>query len=142
QHRHAGDPAVGLEVMQMNVQQGRIGGSDAPPQRLVDVVDIVEPLGTVEIDNEMRACTTHPVPHHEMIVPLLGPDVSLDQLGRYDRFGFLSGGTWGPQARTQLEGGLTHGVLPNQISNPSAGKPALRKANAAGTDPKRTTRSG
>ena len=42
QHRDAGDPAVRLEVMQVDVQQRRARGGDAAAQRLVDQVDVVE----------------------------------------------------------------------------------------------------
>ena len=72
QHRDAGHAAIRLEVMQMDVQQRRARGSDALAQRLLDEVDIVETLGVVEVDDQMHARAPHAVPHHEMIVALVG----------------------------------------------------------------------
>src|SRR5947209_9873197 len=115
QHRHARYAAVGLEVMQVDVQQGSAGRSDGKPQRLLDVIDIIETFGFKEIDDEMHPGAPHPVPHYEMIVPPLG----FERQRRGDRDVFLSGGTWGPQVHPQLEEGvLAHAVLPNQRSNP------------------------
>src|SRR5262245_1095870 len=127
EHGHAGDTAVRLEVVQVHVQQRGAGGGDAAAQRVLDVIDVVQPIGLVEVDDEMRAGAPHPVPHHEMIVALLGPYRSggLARGARADRRVFLSGGTWGPQARPQLEEGvLAHAVLPHQRSKPE--RPASR----------------
>src|SRR5581483_6656565 len=107
QYRHAGHAAVRFEMMQMDVQQGCTGRLHAVPQRRFDMVDIVETFGVVKVDDEMRTGAPHPVPHHEMIVGLLGRCRSgFDFRSFRDLEVFLSGGTWGPQARPQLEEGL------------------------------------
>src|SRR6185312_11823982 len=112
QHRHAGHAAVRLKVMQMDMQQRGAGHFYATPQRRLDVVDVVKLAGLVEVDDEVRARAPHSVPHHEMIVTLLGL-----RRGRCDHNFFLSGGTWSPQAlpRSQ-EGVLLHSALSNQRS--------------------------
>ena len=51
-----------------------VGGGDTAPQRLFDMVDVVEAIGVVEVDDEMRTSAAHPVPHYEMTVPMLGLD--------------------------------------------------------------------
>src|SRR5690606_17202026 len=118
EHGDARDAAIGLEMMQVNMQQRRARRLDAVPQRRLDMRDVVQPFGIVQIDDEMRAGAAHPVPHHEMIVTLIFDD------GRYDRV-LLSGGTWSPQALDRLkEGVLAHAVLPNLRSKPQ--KPASR----------------
>ncbi len=102
-------------MVQMHVQQRRTGGGHRAAQRRLDMIDVVEPFGVVEIDDEMHAGAAHPVSHHEMIVACFG----FGQRRRDDRGIFLSGGTWGPQVHPQLEEGVrTHAVLPNQRSNP------------------------
>src|SRR2546423_8237052 len=113
--------------MQMQVQQRGAGSADGSAQRLVDMIDVVEPFGLVEVDDEMRARASYAVPHHKMIVALLRlcRASGFELRGVDDREFFLSGGTWGPQARRQLEEGvLAHAVLPNQRSKPE--RPASR----------------
>src|SRR6202140_2069937 len=70
QHSHAGD-AVRLEVVQVDVQQCRLGGIDAAPQRRLDVVDVVGPRGAVQIDDQVRAGATHAVADREVIVAIV-----------------------------------------------------------------------
>src|SRR5690606_9516698 len=101
---------------------------DAADQRALDMVDLVEPLGLVEIDDQVHAGTAHAVPDHEMIVDeLLREGIFAWNFGAARHKGraiFLSGGAWCPQARPRLEEGVfAHGVLPNQRSNP---RPANR----------------
>ena len=60
---------------------------------------VIEPVGLVQIDDEVCARAADAVPHHEMIVVLVGvnrerPDV------------VLSGGTWSPQALPRSQEGI------------------------------------
>jgi len=65
--------------------------------------DIIELLGVVKVDDEMRSRAPHPVPHHEMVVTLFNNSTK-----RSNRV-LLSGGTWSPQALDRLkEGVLAH----------------------------------
>src|SRR5215210_6840496 len=102
------------------------------------MVDVIEPFSVVKVDDKMRSRAPHAIPHHKMIVALLGHSRanSFDRRGVGDRDFFLSGGTWGPQARRRLEEGvLAHAVLPNQRSKPE--RPASRLTEwryAAGAD--------
>src|SRR5436190_23059890 len=80
--------------------------------------DVVELLGVVKVDDEMRSGAPHPVPHHEMVVTLFSSSKRSNRV-------LLSGGTWSPQALDRLkEGVLAHAVLPNLRSKPQ--KPANR----------------
>ena len=71
QNGDARDPAIGFEMMQMNMQQGRAGGIDTATQRRLDMVDVVEPFGFIKIDNQMGSGATNAVADNEMIVALL-----------------------------------------------------------------------
>jgi hypothetical protein len=112
QHRYAGDSAIGLEMVQMDMQQRGAGCVDAAAQRLLDMLHVVEAARMIKIDDKMRAGTGHAVAHHEMILVQVargGPEGSV----------VFSGGTWSLQAlpRSQ-EGVFRHAALPNQRSNP------------------------
>src|SRR5579863_1594846 len=145
QHRHAGHPA-GLKVVQVNMQQCRAGGLDAAPQRRLDVLDIVEALGAVQIDDQMNAGAADAVTRGEMIF-------AVERLASFLRYGsrhfqlrlpvFLSGGTWDPQAlhRSQ-EGVLAHAVLPNLDQNPRCRRTGATESESRPISPREPTNSG
>ena len=66
QHRDAGD-AARLEVMQMDMQKRRARGFDAAPQRRLDMLDVVEPLGAVQIDDQVHAGAAHAVANGKVV---------------------------------------------------------------------------
>ena len=115
--RPASLPALLLAALAM---AGIACGGDAPAQRFVDMIDVVEVLRVVEIDDQMHAGATHAVARDEVILTIV-----YDSRSRC-RLVFLSGGTWDPQAlvRSQ-EGVLAHAVLPNQEKEPEM--PARRR---------------
>ena len=87
----------------MNVQQRGFGGVDAVAQRLVDVVEVVYPLGVPKIDDQVSARETLAVALDKEILALisLGGDLSSDIL--FFRFG----GAWVfIQVDPQLEEGV------------------------------------
>jgi hypothetical protein len=101
------------------------------------MVEIVEPLGVIEVDDEMRASAPHSVPHHEMVRTLFA-----NRRRCVDRKILLSGGTWGPQAFSQLkEGVLAHAVLPNQRSKPRPASRLNEYTKAAGPIHRKADRS-
>src|SRR5205085_704226 len=106
--------------MQVDVQQRRARRSDAAAQRLIDVIDVVEVLGVVEIDDQVHTGAAHAVADHEVVLAVV------DDSRNWCRLDLLSGGTWDPQAlvRSQ-EGVLAHAVLPNQEKEPEM--PASRR---------------
>src|ERR1700735_3349519 len=57
QHRDAGD-ATRLEVVQVDMQKRRACCFDTATQRRFDMYDVVEPLGAVQIDDQMHAGAT------------------------------------------------------------------------------------
>src|SRR4029077_9334505 len=107
-------------MMQMDVQQRGAGRGDAAPQRFIDVIDVVEMPGVVEIDDQVHAGAAHAIADHEMVLAVVNDSRNCRRLV------FLSGGTWDPQAlvRSQ-EGVLAHAVLPNQKKEPEM--PASRR---------------
>src|SRR5580704_3798651 len=70
QHGHAGH-AVWLEMMQVDVQQRRGCGAYAAAQRGLDVLDVIEPLGTVQIDDQMHAGAADAVTNRKMVLAVL-----------------------------------------------------------------------
>jgi len=104
--------------MQVNVQECRAGGFNAAPQRCLDVIDIIEPFGAVQIDNQMNAGAPNTVANGEMVFARkILPAFCRRGSGyfQFDLAVFLTSGTWSAQAlhRSQ-EGVLAHAVLPNQ----------------------------
>src|SRR5690606_33730493 len=71
EHRHAAHAAIRLERVQVNVQERRSGGLHAVHERLLDVLEVIEPLGLVEVDDQMRARAFHPIDLDEMVRGLL-----------------------------------------------------------------------
>ena len=63
--------AVRLEMMQVDMQQRRARRVDAAAQRRLDVIDVVEALGVVEVDDQMHAGAAHAVAVGEMILAIL-----------------------------------------------------------------------
>ena len=59
--------ATWLKMMQVNVQERRAGGFNAAPQRRLDVIDIIEPFGAVQIDNQMYAGAANTVANGKMV---------------------------------------------------------------------------
>ena len=60
------------ETVQMDMQQRRAGGGDALAQRLLDVLDVIEPLAAIDVDDQMRARAAHAMPHGKMVGAILG----------------------------------------------------------------------
>src|SRR3546814_17262868 len=58
QHRHAGNTVVRREMMQVDVQQRRLGRLDAFAQSVLDVGEIVDALGAPKVDDKMRSGET------------------------------------------------------------------------------------
>jgi hypothetical protein len=101
QHRHAGNAAIRLEMVQMDMQERRARCVHASTQGRLDMIDIVEPPGLIEVHDEVRAGAPHAISRDEMIVPRLG-------IGRkcpYRGF-FFSGGTWSLQALPRSQEGV------------------------------------
>ena len=67
QHGDPGDSAW-LKMMQVNVQERRAGGFNAAPERCLDMIDIIEPFGAVQIDDQMHAGATNAVADGEMVL--------------------------------------------------------------------------
>ena len=65
-----GDPghAAGLKMMQVNVKQRCAGRFNAAPQRRLDMIDIVEAFGAVQIDDQMHAGAANAVTNGEMVL--------------------------------------------------------------------------
>jgi hypothetical protein len=55
QNGNAGHAAIGREVMEVNMQKRSPRNLHTPPQRLVDVVYVVEAFSPNEVDDEMGA---------------------------------------------------------------------------------------
>src|SRR5262249_29427305 len=68
--RQHGDPchAAGLKMVQVNVQERRARGFNAAPQRRFDMIDIIEPFGAVQIDDQMNAGAANAVANGEMVL--------------------------------------------------------------------------
>ena len=60
--------AVVVEMMQVDVQEGRTGSLHAAHQRRLDVSDVVQPLAAVEVDDQVGAGATHAVAKHQVLV--------------------------------------------------------------------------
>jgi len=105
-------------MMDMNVKERGTRGLDAAPQRHLDMIDVIQVIGLVDVDDEMNARATHAIPDNEMIVARI-----CGVRSRHDTGVLSSGGTWRPQAlpRSQ-EGVLAHAVLSNQRANPPANR--------------------
>src|SRR5262249_2722435 len=93
-----------------------------------------EPLSAVQIDNQMGAGALHAVAHTEVVFAILRRH-SWHESGR-----FLPGGTCHQALPRSQEGNLSHSVLHNQRSKPSASEPARtakcrRISSARGNDP-------
>ena len=52
-------------------KQRRARGFDAAPQRRLDMLDVVEPLGAVQIDDQMHAGAAHAVANGKMILRMI-----------------------------------------------------------------------
>ena len=61
--------AVGLKMMQVDMQERCARRLDAAAQRRFDVIDVVEPHRAVQVDDQMHARAMHAVAQREMIVP-------------------------------------------------------------------------
>src|SRR5262245_18393881 len=96
QHRHAGNTAR-LEVMQMDMQQRRVGFGDAAAQRRLDQVDVIEPGGAMQIDDQMNAGAEHALADSKMVMAAVIDD-RLDHGNLGNLRVFLSGGAWYVQA--------------------------------------------
>ena len=70
-NRDARDPTIRREVMQMDVQERCARRLHALPQRLLDVVEFVEPLRPNQIDKEMSSGVADSVSLTEKILALL-----------------------------------------------------------------------
>ena len=92
QYRDPGH-AVRLEVVHVDMQQGRLRGVHTTPQGRLDQIDVVEAFGPVQIDNEMDPGTTHAVTNGEVVLAIFG------RRRLHDRnvSDILSGGGWYPQ---------------------------------------------
>ena len=71
QYRHPRHP-VGPEMMQVDVQQRGLRCIHAAPERRLDQVDVVEPLGSVQIDDQVDAGAANAVAQRKMVDTLLG----------------------------------------------------------------------
>jgi hypothetical protein len=68
----------------------------ASTQRRLDMIDVVEPLGAVQIDDQMHAGAAHALAQCKMIGPIIRRHWSCDfELGFLC---FVSSGTWDPKA--------------------------------------------
>jgi hypothetical protein len=54
-NRYARDPAVRCKVVEMDVQKSGARHLHASPERLLNVLQVVEPFGSNEIDDQMSA---------------------------------------------------------------------------------------
>ncbi len=131
QHRDAGD-AARLEMMQMNMQQRRLGGFDAAPQRRFDVLDVVQALGAVQIDDQVDAGAAHAFADGEMIVARLDPPAPEPPLSAWP-FCLPFGRYLGSPSPSPIARGRSGSCRPPQpeIRTRDAGEPAPRKAKAA-----------
>src|SRR3546814_7127541 len=68
QHGDAGNAAVGLEVMQVDVQQGGADLGDRLGQGLLHQGQIVEMLAAPQIDDQVQAGIAHAILADEMLV--------------------------------------------------------------------------
>ena len=55
-------------MVQVNVQERRAGSFNAAPQRRLDMIDIIEPFGAVQIDDQMHAGAANAVANGEMVL--------------------------------------------------------------------------
>src|SRR3546814_2425469 len=76
QHRHAGNTVVRREMMQVDVQQRRLGRLDAFAQSVLDVGEIVDALGAPKVDDKMRSGETLAVALNKEVLALLVSDES------------------------------------------------------------------
>src|SRR3546814_16519248 len=63
-------------MMQVDVQQRRLGRLDAFAQSVLDVGEIVDALGAPKVDDEMRSGDTHAVVHNQEVLAILVSDES------------------------------------------------------------------
>ena len=70
QHRHARHAAVRREVMQMDVQQRRARHFHATLQRLLNVLEIIKPLGAKQIYDQMGARISNAIAFDEVVLPV------------------------------------------------------------------------
>ena len=101
--------------MQVNVQQGRLRGVDAAAQRRLDEVDIVEPLGSMQIDDQMHASATNAVADGEVACAAF----ACRRLDHGNVRDSSSGGTWTPQALPRSQEGVLAHRRPPQPSDPT-----------------------
>src|SRR5262249_56211139 len=71
QHRHPGH-AVRVEMVQVDVQQRRLCRVHAAAQRRLDQINVVETLGSVQIDDQVHAGAAHAVANGEVAFAPLG----------------------------------------------------------------------
>jgi hypothetical protein len=67
-NRDSGNSTVRREVMQVDVQKGGACHLHASPERVLDVLQIVEPFGSNEIDDQMSARVTDPIALTEKVL--------------------------------------------------------------------------
>src|SRR3954453_19293 len=56
---------IRLEMVDVNMQERRLRGVHAAAQCCFDQIDVVETLGSMQIDDEVYACATHAVANGE-----------------------------------------------------------------------------
>ena len=137
QHRHAGHTAR-LEVMQVDMQERCARGFNAPPQRRLDVLDVIEPLGAVQVDDQMHAGEADAVTYGEVVLAIVCSAIILRRRRRSCHFKlvFLSSFRAVPgisPSPSPIARGRSGSCRPPQpeIRTRDAGKPAPRNANAA-----------
>jgi hypothetical protein len=143
QHRDPGH-AARLKMVQVNVQERRAGSFNAAPQRRLDMIDIIEPFGAVQIDDQMHASAVNTIANGEVVLARKILPAFCRRGSRHFQFGlavFLTSGTWGAQAfhRSQ-EGVLAHAVLPNQ--GPEMPDTGAAASESRSISPREPTNSG
>src|SRR5262249_26383354 len=116
QNRHPGY-AVRLEMVQVDMQEGRLGRGDATPQRCLDQIDAVEIFGSVQINDQMHAGATHAVAKGKMVLRFRGHRLDDGNVSSLFSGGALGGAEPQGFARSQ-EGVLAH-RRPPQPSDPT-----------------------
>src|SRR6185369_1915793 len=136
QYRDPGH-AVRLEVVHVDMQQGRLRGVHTTPQGRLDQIDVVEAFGPVQIDNEMDPGTTHAVTNGEVVLAIFG------RRRLHDRnvSDILSGGGWIFRALPRSQEGVLAHCRPPQPSGPIPNTGERRQASECRSTSPRTDRS-
>ena len=71
QHRYPCHTAMGRDMVQMNVQEGRSRHLNALLQRVADVPKIVQAPGAEQVDDEVCACSPDPISLDKVVFPVL-----------------------------------------------------------------------